>query len=195
MLARLTDGADPNMVCHQALEDWRDLLLAARAGTTLEDAIGLIGELTVLECSPKRSSPADALSSWWGPARHVHDFYSDDNCAIEVKTTQMLDGNRVNISNLDQLDPLPAESLHLAVVRVRPNTVAPSLDDRIRTALALGFSSSANSSRRSPRPDTYSKGRRHRHAICRSGRAFLGRRRVLSWTSTVGVARPASLRA
>lgn len=139
ILGRLTDGADPNTVCHMALEDWRDLLHAARAGTSLEDAIGLIGELEILGWLADATSPADALASWWGPERHVHDFYSQSNKAVEVKTTQTLDGNRVTISNLDQLDPLHLKLLWLAVVHVRPDTTAPSLDDRIRKLIGAGI--------------------------------------------------------
>ena len=142
VLARITDGADPTDVCHKALEDWRDLLIAAQGGTALEDAIGLIGELEILSMLADATTPAVALSTWWGPAQHVHDFYSEANQAIEVKTTRTLDGDRVEISNLDQLDPQPVRALHLAVVRVRRNVAAPTLDDRIRSLVASGFSAS-----------------------------------------------------
>jgi hypothetical protein len=49
-----------------------------------------------------------------------------------------VDGNFVSISNIDQLDPMLVESLHLVVVHVREDITAPDLDERVAELIRMG---------------------------------------------------------
>lgn len=126
----------PVEVAHRALADWRALLRKADQGITREAAVGLVGELEILR-RLSSSQPAAAVSAWRGPQGGLHDF-SVHGRAIEVKTTSSVDGNFVQISNLDQLDPASAQRLHLVVVHVRDDPTAPSIDERVQELVELG---------------------------------------------------------
>ncbi|WP_206682415.1 PD-(D/E)XK motif protein [Dietzia sp. B44] len=121
----------------QTVEDWRDLLEQAGTPIPRETILGLVGELTLLQMVSD-NDPVEAIDYWHGPSGGVHDFVSPSNHAIEVKTTSSAEGDAVQITSLDQLDPSLTTKLHLAVVHVRKDPSAPSLDERIESLLALG---------------------------------------------------------
>ena len=58
---------------------------------------------------------------------------------MEVKATTALDGNFVQISNLDQLDPTGVTVLHLIVCALRYDPASRTLDERIRQLISDGF--------------------------------------------------------
>lgn len=139
VVARIDAGEVPHAALPRSLAEWRDLFRAGTHGFSMEQAVGLIGELHVLERLAGSIGQSDALAAWWGPDGHPHDFYSSAARAIEVKSTRSLEGNRIHISNIVQLDPSDLSDLHLAVVRLKPDKQAPTLDERITALLKTGF--------------------------------------------------------
>lgn len=134
-LMKTTTGVSSTVA--KAIEDWRELLEQARSPLSRETILGLVGELTILQ-RLSDTDPHQSIDYWRGPDSGVHDFVSLSNSSIEVKTTASVDGGAVQITNLDQLDESLTASLHLAVVHVRKDPSAPSLDERIETLLAFG---------------------------------------------------------
>jgi hypothetical protein len=139
VVARIDGGEAPHAALPKSLEEWRDLFRAAPPGLSMEQAVGLIGELHVLERLADSVGTGDALDAWWGPDGHPHDFYSSATRAIEVKTTRSLEGNRIHISNIAQLDPSDLSDLHLAAVRLKADRQAMTLDERVNALLEKGF--------------------------------------------------------
>ena len=137
VLTRIDKDPDqPLSAVQAALEEWRRLLLGTPRGLGREAGVGLVGELAVLEQLAARD-PANALDAWRGPTGAVHDFVSGGR-AIEVKSTASVDGNFVEISNLDQLDPADLAELQLLVVHLRANDASPSIDDRLDHLIQMG---------------------------------------------------------
>jgi hypothetical protein len=142
ILQRLAvDGSAPVTTCRKVLDEWRALLKAAGRGITREALVGLVGELEVLRLLASYN-PAGALDAWRGPSKSVHDFVRGA-AEIEVKTTTSVDGNFVSISNIDQLDPMLVESLHLVVVHAREDITAPHIDERVAELIRMGVPAGA----------------------------------------------------
>lgn len=137
VLLRLEESGDGPLVITRVLDEWRDLLRTARSPLERETSLGLHGELEVLS-RLGRQHPAAALTAWVGPQGRPQDFVREES-AIEVKATASVDGNSIQVSNLDQLDPSLHGRLHLVVVHLREAPTAPSLDDRIEGLLNSGF--------------------------------------------------------
>ena len=95
--------------------------------------IGLIGELLVLENVVKQLG-AGAISSWWGPERHRHDF-EFENSGIEVKTTINTNSNEVEIHGLKQLSPDPERSLYLAHLKINLDPKGSNLNELVKRIL------------------------------------------------------------
>ena len=94
------DGAPAGSI-EGAIADFRSLLLGARhSRPTVEMALGLVGELLVLNVLLARS--AGAWRCWMGPSAARHDFRAGD-LAIEAKTTLRAQKRTIEISALDQL--------------------------------------------------------------------------------------------
>lgn len=101
VLRRLDGGGSPAGSIEGAVADFRSLLIGAgRTRPTVESALGLIGELLVLNALLARSR--GAWRSWTGPGGARHDFRSGD-LAIEVKTALRAQKRTIEISALDQL--------------------------------------------------------------------------------------------
>ena len=83
------------------LDAWRTLLDAAKPPLGLGAVAGLFGELVVLE----RMLALDpgAVSAWTGPLSTAQDFYRGSS-AVEVKSTTTVEGYRIRVHGLDQLD-------------------------------------------------------------------------------------------
>jgi hypothetical protein len=143
VVARIEGGAQPDKALPLALNEWRDLFRSGSSGPTAEQVVGLVGELQVLERLSRSIGIERALEAWWGPDGHPHDFYSTEARAIEVKTTRSLEGNRIHISNVAQLDPAGLSDLRLVVFRLKQDRQAPTLDERINSLLERGFPAAA----------------------------------------------------
>ena len=110
--------------------------LVARAGEiSREDAIGLYGELLVLE-SLIQAGKADA-KAWIGANRQSHDIRIK-NVELEIKTTSS--NNRHHfVHGLNQLTPSPDHDLHVVSVRLASpgSGTGRSLDQLVSDLLAV----------------------------------------------------------
>jgi Putative PD-(D/E)XK family member, (DUF4420) len=101
ILRRLDGDGAPAGSIEGAITDFRSLLLGARhSRPTVESALGLIGELLVLNLLLARSP--GAWRCWTGPTGARHDFRGGI-VAIEAKTTLRAQKRTIEISALDQL--------------------------------------------------------------------------------------------
>jgi hypothetical protein len=93
---------------------WKELFeLAKSPGLSPEKQIGLFGELFLLKKLFKETGKIDdCLNIWVGPDTGIRDFEKGNN-AIEVKTTQTHNHQRIRISNERQLDTTLVKSLFL----------------------------------------------------------------------------------
>lgn len=110
------------------LEDWGERFRSIRAPLSLEEQRGLFGELCVLR-ELIRSEVSNAVTSWRGPERSLHDFVTAD-WHIEVKTSTTNPG-RLKIHPLNQLEPI-AEDFFLVMVHISQGE-EESLPDLIET--------------------------------------------------------------
>lgn len=93
---------------------WKELFeLAKSPGLSPEKQIGLFGELFLLkELIEETGRIEECLNIWVGPDTGIRDF-EKNNTAIEVKTTQTHNHQRIRISSERQLDTSLLENLFL----------------------------------------------------------------------------------
>ena len=115
-------------------EDWSAFFASGGLGKdSTSKIIGIIGELLILEKVIKMFDET-AISTWWGPVRHRHDF-EFANSGIEVKTTINPHSNEVEIHGLKQLSPDPGRSLYLAHLKLNLDPQGLNLSDLINRLL------------------------------------------------------------
>ena len=115
-------------------EDWSAFFASGGLGKdSTSKIIGVIGELLILEKVIKTFDET-AISTWWGPVRHRHDF-EFANSGIEVKTTITPHSNEVEIHGLKQLSPDPGRSLYLAHLKLNLDPQGLNLSDLINRLL------------------------------------------------------------
>ena len=120
-------------------EEWSAFFTSGGLGKdSTSKIIGLIGELLILEKVIKRFD-ATAISTWWGPVRHRHDF-EFANSGIEVKTTVNPHSNEVEIHGLKQLFPDSGRSLYLAHLKLNLDPQGLNLSELINRLLNSGVS-------------------------------------------------------
>jgi hypothetical protein len=114
----------------KVLEDWRALLAGTREILTPSALAGLFGELDILRRMIVRDP--GALTFWTGPSGSTQDFHRGVH-GLEVKTTTAVEGRKVQIHGIDQLDVAPAGSLMLHWSRLRTDrgVSVPDLVDEI----------------------------------------------------------------
>lgn len=117
----------------ERLEAWRQFLRSVSGGMKREDAVGLIGELIILETLLSRDP--QLLRTWRAPENGLHDFENSGH-AIEVKTT-LGPGWRVTVSTLDQLDIAGLEQLDLIQVRLFETAAGETLGQLIERITSL----------------------------------------------------------
>jgi len=93
---------------------WKELFeLAKSPGLSPEKQIGLFGELFLLKkLFEETGKTEECLNIWVGPDTGIRDFEKDNN-AIEVKTTQTHNHQKIRISSERQLDTTLLENLFL----------------------------------------------------------------------------------
>ncbi|MGQ1945485.1 PD-(D/E)XK motif protein [Geofilum sp. OHC36d9] len=93
---------------------WKELFeLANSPGLSPEKQIGLFGELFLLKkLFIETENLAECLNIWVGPDTGIRDFEKNNN-AIEVKTTQTHNHQKIKISSERQLDTTLLENLFL----------------------------------------------------------------------------------
>jgi hypothetical protein len=120
-------------------EDWSAFFASGGLGKdSTSKIIGIIGELLILEKVIKTLDET-AISTWWGPVRHRHDF-EFANSGIEVKTTINPHSNEVEIHGLKQLSPDPGRSLYLAHLKLNLDPQGLNLSDLINRLLTSNVS-------------------------------------------------------
>jgi hypothetical protein len=129
---RLSENEAPDVAVEGAVRDFRRLLLRSPTDISLEQALGLCGELLVLE-ELVAIDPA-AWIAWRGPHGARHDFRAGE-LAVEVKATLRLARRTFTVSALDQLMEPEGGGLLLAWLCFEENPAGtidvPCLADRI----------------------------------------------------------------
>ena len=93
---------------------------------TLEEQIGLFGEIHVLkEIISKKLNYENSLAAWTGPSKK-HDF-TLANTLIEVKTTST-DTKKINTSSTNQIAPVYDKNLNLIFIQISKNNNGSSLN-------------------------------------------------------------------
>ncbi len=94
--------------------EWKELFVLAKSpGLSPEKQIGLFGELHLLKKFFEQTKQIEkSLNIWVGPDTGIRDF-EKDNSAIEVKTTQTHNHQKIRISSERQLDTTLLNSLFL----------------------------------------------------------------------------------
>jgi hypothetical protein len=118
----LAAGRPFHVATTRSVATYRDLL-SGRSRLSEEQAIGMIGELLVLEHLLKTAGEVPAMTSWVGPGAEEHDFALPEVDA-EVKTTL---GERRShiISTETQLDASPHRPLWLISIQLTRAGNAP----------------------------------------------------------------------
>lgn len=120
-LLESTSGVTDPAAALDAMVDTFDefkMMLAKDRGQLSESSLrGLFAELVLLsELRDAGYGPATALGAWHGPYRAAKDFVLPGEKCVEVKSIRR-QNHRLQISNLDQLDPR-GEDLRLAVLEL-----------------------------------------------------------------------------
>lgn len=116
MLDRAEDSGRHSLdELREVLGSWRQALARIRGAEDHRRAIGLYGELVILE-RLARLDPQTALSSWRGEEGYRHDFARGN--ALEVKTFTGTGAPVVTIHGQRQLDAPDGGELHLVALRV-----------------------------------------------------------------------------
>jgi hypothetical protein len=118
-------------------------IVALRRGLSLEQQIGLVGELLFLTCLVVERGSESALAAWQGPQGEEHDFGLAE-FDVEVKVT--LGERRTHwISGLSQLVPTGLRPLYVFSVqltRANPSVgwTLPDLIDQVRQSPVMAVS-------------------------------------------------------
>ncbi len=96
---------------------------------TIEEQIGLFGEIqTLKEILEKKFDKGASLSYWTGPSKK-HDF-TLPNTLLEIKTTSS-DTKKINTSSTNQIAPVYDKSLKLIFIQIKKNINGSSLNEVI----------------------------------------------------------------
>ena len=107
------DSDAPGTAIDHVLTHYRDLLSSV-GKLTDKQAVGLFGELLLLNHLIDRIGAPSAVESWRGPRAEEHDFGLSD-FDLEVKST-LSEGRTHPIASITQLDPTPGRDLWLLSV-------------------------------------------------------------------------------
>ena len=131
-----TETELPEILCGRVLNKWRSLLERNQQRVLNENLItGLYGELCYLR-ELVRITP-EALSTWKGPLKEKHDFYSR-NIFLEIKTSLSRQGRVCEIHGHDQLETDEGNSLYLAYIALERNPHGEILPEIISEIHSLG---------------------------------------------------------
>ncbi|SBS69938.1 PD-(D/E)XK motif protein [uncultured Microbacterium sp.] len=113
----VTDPAAALDAMVDTFDEFKMMLAKDRAQLSESSLRGLFAELVLLgELRDAGYGPATALGAWHGPYRAAKDFVLPGEKCVEVKSIRR-QNHRLQISNLDQLDPR-GEDLRLAVLEL-----------------------------------------------------------------------------
>ncbi|MFF4650553.1 PD-(D/E)XK motif protein [Streptomyces sp. NPDC001380] len=135
LVALEADGTRPYHTARAVVARWRRLFTGDHSGLTLEQSVGLFGELTVL--LELLQEDAGAVHHWTGPDGHRHDF-TDGRLAVEVKSTVDHSERRtVRVHGLDQLDGPDGGTLLLAWQRFETRPDGTTVGELVARAADL----------------------------------------------------------
>lgn len=136
---RAAREADLYVTVKRVLQDWEQLFASQSNVLSLNDQVGLVAELHLLERIAGISSPDRALASWRAaqPGPSLRDF-AGAGLQVEVKALTSRSGGSVSVHGFDQLDPTVA-GLHLHVARVEVGDGEETLHDVVLHLLRHGF--------------------------------------------------------
>jgi hypothetical protein len=143
IISHVIELSDPKQIVRQFLnriDKWHSLLeKAGSAGLSPEEQRGLFGEVYLLRKLIKDLPAADKpLMAWLGPEKAVRDFQYGD-CALEVKTSQGNNHQRVHISNERQLDTTSVQYLYLYHLSLETQPAAGESLNEVIDAVSLTF--------------------------------------------------------
>jgi hypothetical protein len=134
---RIREGGAPVESLVAVVREFRHLLRAGSASVSRDTALGLVGELLVLERLVAQDS--GGIATWQGPEGARHDFRCGGR-ALEVKTSLRTASRVVEISAIDQLFPPEGATLHLHHLTLEADPAGalsvPDLHGRIEARLA-----------------------------------------------------------
>jgi hypothetical protein len=107
---------NPIKALYRVLDRWKALFQAKGAPLGPEQISGLFGELTVLVRLLEKDTSAHRL--WKGPSGHRHDFATDTH-AVEVKASTSVEGRRMRIHGIDQMEAPADGTLQLVWFRLQ----------------------------------------------------------------------------
>lgn len=131
---RIDEGARFDRAVTAVLTAYRDML-APRTRMSVEQQVGLLGELLLLRHLTATEGPAAALATWRGTLSEEHDFGLVD-VDVEVKTTTS-EARRHLIGSVSQLQPSPGRPLWLLSIQL---TRAPAGGGRTLSELVAELS-------------------------------------------------------
>lgn len=119
-------------VFFHALEGWAELLKKRRDGLSREEALGLLGELAVVESLLNDSTltPDAVICGWRGPHGDTRDI-GVNGIRVEVKAQRSTAALRLRISSLTQLDDR-GDHVYVVLMRFSPATEGRSLADAVK---------------------------------------------------------------
>jgi hypothetical protein len=112
------------------LAAWQSCLRIRKNGLSLEEQIGLLGELLVLQMIAEVAGYPTAVEAWKGPIDGIHDFVGP-GLTIEVKSVLGI-GTHLYISRLDQLESVGLSQLVIARLRFRQGPGGESLSGYVK---------------------------------------------------------------
>lgn len=114
-------GAKTGDILHRTIQRtrrWHHLLRGGhKAGLSIEEQRGLIGELAFLRKVALRLGPEAAIESWMGPSGATKDFEFIGTC-VEVKSRRVAAKPFVSISSAEQLADVDGCRVFLNVINV-----------------------------------------------------------------------------
>ncbi len=135
VIGRIGSGSAGEAAIRATIRNFTELMQRERHDQlTLEEEMGVFGELLVLEQLTEQN--ASAVDHWCA-AEHHQDFQGPGGF-LEVKTTRNALFNSVTINGLEQLDTSDDRVLHLIALRLERRDDATTMFDIIDRLLAAG---------------------------------------------------------
>lgn len=121
-LNNTTTENDAIISINSQIKKWRKLFTSINSGLSIEELMGLFGEIDFIEkMIEKNKYPSNIIEAWKGPDSYIFDFlFEDANKAFEVKTINH-DKEEINITNEYQLDGTGLDSVYLFLLKVHLN--------------------------------------------------------------------------
>lgn len=135
-------ASSPNLAVestHKTIDRWKALLKEKMGNyLSMDEVIGLLGELCFLEEISTILGPDIALARWEGPNGSRHDFEFLDK-SFEVKSTQSREMFLVTIHGSKQLEPKGNVNLYIKGYQFERSVTGISLPETIERLVDLGM--------------------------------------------------------